>query len=107
MPEWIIWAVGIWFFLNVMGRRGCAWGPRHTHHLRHARTHRMGPGNGSTTTRTLPRSRIGSPSSQEKPRRERAEPAETPEERIRLRFVEGVTTLDEYETELWEELRPK
>ena len=88
--EWLIWGVAIWFALAVMGRRGCswnAWGPRRLHQLKRSPSHRV------TTPRPRPQQRVTAP-------------RETAEERIRRRFVEGRIDLDQYEAELWEELRP-
>jgi hypothetical protein len=112
MPDWIFWAVGIWFFLSVIGRRGCGLSSRRFYRLEGA-----GYGNrrdprvlhsghpGWSKRADLPRAgRSGSGLARRPAVRK---PQETPEERIRRRFVEGRTTLEEYEAELWEELRPK
>lgn len=112
MPDWIFWAVGIWFFLSVVGRRGCSLNTQRMH-----RIEGFGYGNrreprvlhsghpGWSKRADLPRAgrSVGRRTGQPAVRK----PAETPEERIRRRFVEGRTTLEEYEAELWEELRPK
>lgn len=115
MPDWIIWAVGIWFFFNIVGRGRCAWGNWGPHRLGHSRRYTLGrPARSGTLVR--PRARPeASDRGRARPRTKspspapsaRSRPKETPEERIRRRFVKGRTTLEEYEAELWEELRPK
>lgn len=94
MSGWVIWAVAIWFIIGVMSGRGCSW---HGRRLHQARTASRGRNLGRTRAAS-----IGSPRA-----RTAAPPKETAEERIRRRFVEGRITLDQYEAELWEELRPK
>ena len=101
MPEWLIWAVAIWFVYGVMSGRGCSWSGRRLHRLHSGSRGRdlgRSRSTGSEVARELARPRAP---------RTPAPPRETAEERIRRRFVEGRTTLDEYEAELWEELRPK
>lgn len=111
MPDWIFWVVGIWFILSVIGRRGCAFSSRRLHRLERA-------GYGNREPRVLHRGQPGWSRRADVPRAGRSgsalarrataqKPRETAEERIRRRFVEGRTTLEEYEEELWEELRPK
>lgn len=95
MPEWLIWMVAIWFIFGFMGR-GCSWGRRRLHRVHGRRSRHLAGVDGGAR---LPRTRTQSHPA--------PEPKETPEERIRRRFVEGRTTLDEYEAELWEEIRPK
>ncbi len=95
MPEWLIWGGVVWFILAIMGRRGCSWrGPR---------LHRVGDRRSVGRARTAARL----PGRRAPSRVAPAPPKETAEERIRRRFVEGRITLDQYEAELWEELRPK
>ena len=106
MPEWIIWAAFIWLFFGVMGRGRCAWGGGTYHGKRplersRARRPRPLPGPRGSAGRQI-ESGSGAAASEPAPRRK-----ETPEERARRRFVDGVTTLDEYEAELWEVLGPK
>lgn len=106
MPEWIIWAAFIWLFFGLMGRGRCAWGGW-THHgrrrLDHGRARRPRPLRGPRTgAGRKVGNRAAAAASEPAPG-----PKETPEERARRRFVDGVTTLDEYEAELWEVLGPK
>lgn len=111
MPDWIFWAIGIWCFFAVIGRRGCGFSSRRMYRIE-------GAGHGSREPRGLPSGhpgwsrradlpRAGRPGSASGSRPATRRPTETPEERIRRRFVEGRTTLEEYEAELWEELRPR
>lgn len=97
MAGWLIWAVAIWFVFNIMSRRGCGW--------RGSRLHRIRGADQSRGGRSRPQ-RIRSSRSRATSRAP-ARSKETAEERIRRRFVEGRIDLDQYEAELWEELRPK
>ncbi len=113
MPEWLIIGLVIWFVFNVRGRRrrwrrmvqsqngddwlyvGGPWGGG-----RWGGGWRRGSLPGERMERELPTAarsgRVAAP-----------RPPETAEERLRREFVEGKLTMEEYESRLWQELRPR
>lgn len=114
--EWMIWAFVIWIMLNAVGRRSCGWDRRYERRLHRAwsRSGRYGtPPVRLQVGRGAPwdwREAVESRRAVAQGRQAAGKPAapqETPEERIRRRFVEGRIDLDQYEAELWEELKPR
>lgn len=110
--EWLIWVVAIMLVMRVVGRGTCSLGYWNAYEQRRIRAARAGhwhPGRYRALQDASPElhwpkpRRTAATRAAAKP----ARPKETPEERIRRRFVEGRIDLDQYEAELWEEIRPK
>jgi len=115
--EWLIWMLAIVFVMRVVGRGTCSLGYWNDYERRRMRAARAGhwyPGRYTALQDASPelhrlrgrrasRGRNTTARAAVKP----TQPRETPEERIRRRFVEGRIDLDQYEAELWEEIRPK
>ncbi len=110
--EWLIWLLAIWFVMRMVGRGTCSLGYWDEYEKRRLRAYRAGhwyPGRYNALQNASPElhwpkvRRASTARKAVKPE----PPKETPEERIRRRFVEGRIDLDQYEAELWEEIRPK
>jgi hypothetical protein len=111
---WLFLMVAFWVAIGVASRHMCSragWEAYEQRKLRAARAGHWHPDAVKATREMSPellwpggrkgrtqRTRVSARAS---------ELEETPEERIRRRFVEGRIDLDRYEAELWEELRPK
>jgi hypothetical protein len=115
--EWLIWMLAIVFVMRLVGRGTCSigyWNELERRRIRAARAGHWYPGRYTALQDASPE--LHRPRGQRVSEGRRAAakravkpagPKETPEERIRRRFVEGRIDLDQYEAELWEEIRPK
>ncbi len=116
MPEWLIIGLVLWFVFSDGGRRRRRWRRRM---LREYGDDWLYVGDGRGTGRwgdgwrrgSLPGERAeGGPTSTARSGGHAPPPVprqETAEERLRREFVEGRLTMEEYESRLWQELKPR